>query len=80
MKPLKGMKGALNANMCDPEYPNMYRAVAEYLHSMGITGTDAFIESVIHRIRDDADEDWNNDDVAIAIQNELNAAIEKLYA
>ena len=80
MKPLKGLKGGLNANMCDTEYPNMYRAISEYLHSMGISATDAFIESVIHRIRDDADEDWNSDDVAIAVRNELNEAIEKLYA
>ena len=62
--------------MSSRNYFAIYRAIADMLHSSGLTGTDAFICKCIKRVQEDADEDWNEFDVKIAITNELNETIE----
>ena len=59
-------------------YWTIYRAVTDMLQSYGLIGTDMLISSCIERVKQDADADWNEDDVRIAIQNTLNEIIEKL--
>lgn len=58
-------------------YWRIYASVSDMMHSYGLTGTDSFISRCVERVRQDADEDWNEDDVRIAIQNALNELIEK---
>ena len=56
----------------------IYTAVSDMLHDYyGLSGPDTFISKCVERVRQDADEDWNEDDVRIAIQNALNELIEK---
>ena len=60
------------------KYWAIYRAVADMLPSYELMGTDAFIGKCVERVQQDADEDWNEDDVRIAIQNTLNEIIERM--
>lgn len=60
-------------------YWAIYKAVSEMLTAYGLIGTDSFIDEIIHRVDEDADADWNEDDVRIAIRNALNELIEKNF-
>lgn len=62
--------------MSTRNYLAIYRAVADLLSSSGLTGTDTFICKCIKRVQEDAAEDWCEDDVRIAITNEINETIE----
>ncbi len=59
-------------------YWEIYRAVTEIAHNYGLNGTDRFISECVQRVQQDADDDWNEDDVRIAIRNTLNELIEKI--
>ena len=59
------------------KYWEIYRAVMDILTSYGLVGSDEFISDCVKRVEQDADEDWNEDDVRIAIRNALNELIEK---
>jgi len=60
------------------EYWGIYKAVTDMLNSHDLLGTDAFIDECVRRVREDADENWNEDDVRIAIRNVINGLIEKM--
>ena len=59
-------------------YREIYCAVSEMLTAYGLEGTDEFIGRCVDRVRYDADVEWNEDDVRIAIRNTLNELIEKM--
>ena len=59
------------------EYWRIYNAVADMMGSYGLVGTDKFISECVNRVAQDADNDWDEDDVRIAILNVLNEIIEK---
>ena len=61
-----------------PEYWEIYHAVTEILNGYGLTGTDTFIHECILRVRQNADVNWIEHDVRMAIRNQLNEMIEKL--
>ena len=61
------------------EYWKIYRAVCDLLRSFDVIGTDTFISRCVERVQQDADKDWNEDDVRIAIRNQLNEVIEKFF-
>ena len=60
------------------EYWKIYRAVSEILHNYGLTCADSLISRCVERVQQDADAEWNEDDVRIAIRNELNNIIENM--
>ena len=60
------------------EYWRSYVAVSDMMHSYGLTGTDTFISDCIERIKQDADDEWNEDDIRSAIRNKLNELLENL--
>ena len=60
------------------EYWRIYKAVADMMSAYGLIGTDKFISECVNRVAQDADTNWNEDDVRIAIRNTLNEMIEKL--
>ena len=59
-------------------YWAIYKAVDDMIRSYGLSGTEKFISTCVERVEQDADKDWNEDDVRIAIRNQLNEMIEKL--
>ena len=59
-------------------YWAIYRAVTDMLNAYDLLGTDTFIDECIQRVQQDADKEWNEDDVRIAIRNTLNELIEKM--
>ena len=59
-------------------YWEIYEAVDDMIRSCGLSGTEKFISACVERVEQDADVDWNEDDVRIAIRNQLNEMIEKL--
>ena len=63
----------------DKEYWEIYDAVTEIMHDHDLLGTDAFISKCVERVQQNADKDWNADDVRIAIRNTLNEVIEKIF-
>ena len=60
------------------EYWRIYTSVSDMMHSYGLIGTDMFISKCVERVQQDADVDWNEDDVRIAIRNMFNEIIENL--
>ena len=59
-------------------YWAIYKAVDDMIRSYGLSGTEKFISACIERVEQDADVDWNEDDVRIAIQNTLNELLENM--
>lgn len=60
-------------------YWKIYHAVVSVLVGYQLIGTDAFIGECVRRVQEDADADWNEDDVRIAVRNTLNDMIEKNF-
>lgn len=59
------------------EYWKILNAVQEITGLDDLRTTDKFLDNVVERVMQDAGEDWNADDIRIAIRNELNELIEK---
>lgn len=59
------------------DYWRIYHAVQGILTAYGLIGTDAFIGECVRRVQEDADAEWNEHDVRIAVRNALNEAIEE---
>lgn len=59
-------------------YWAIYKAVDDMIRSYGLSGTEKFISACVERVEQDADVDWNEDDVRIAIRNTLNELLENL--
>lgn len=60
-------------------YWAIYHSVVSILTSFQLIGTDAFISECVRRVEQDADVNWNEDDVKIAVRNVLNEMIEKNF-
>lgn len=60
------------------EYWAIYHSVVSILAGYQLIGTDAFIGECVRRVQEDADDNWNEDDVRIAIRNVLNELIMKM--
>ena len=58
------------------EYWSIYHAVVDILTGYQLIGTDAFIGECVRRVQEDADTNWNEYDVRIAVRNVLNEMIE----
>ena len=59
-------------------YWAIYKAVDDMIRLYGLSGTEKFISACVERVEQDADVDWNEDDVRIAIRNTLNELLENL--
>ena len=59
-------------------YWAIYKAVDDMIRSYGLSGTEKCISACVERVEQDADVDWNEDDVRIVIRNQLNEIIEKM--
>ena len=64
--------------MSDLEYWAIYRAVVEMLHSYNLFCNDSFVHNCVIRVQEDAGEEWNSDDVRIAIRNAINDLMEQM--
>ena len=62
------------------EYWAIYKSVMDMLRSYDLLGDDKFIHKCVMRVEEDADDNWNEDDVRIAIRNTLNELIESMTA
>lgn len=69
----------MNFESMNPEkYWAIYDEAFNLLGLHDLSKADKFMDDVIHRVDEDADPDeWNTDDVRIAIRNALNELIEK---
>ena len=69
----------IGTTLSDSDYKELFRTVTEMLAQGDVAAPDGFIQAVIVRVATDADKDWNDDDLEIAIKGEINDMICKAY-
>ena len=60
------------------KYRKIYEQVENEVRLFGLNGSEAFCNACAGRVMCDADEEWSDSDVRIAIINTLNELIEKM--
>lgn len=63
----------------DDDEIDLEDSVTDALRQRGLSTCDEFVKAIVERVQQDADTEWNYDDITIAIRNELNDMIHNKY-